>query len=76
MMDSPHMEFIKSAANQQGLKLVGDWFIGYKFIPANTENGRIANWFLEQLVDAELCDQPWLEENKDGPHQSEGWNDK
>ncbi len=75
-MDSPQMVFIKTAANQQGLKLVGDAFIGYKFIPATTDNGKIANWFLSMCLEANLCDQEWLEENKDGDFESEGWNDK
>lgn len=70
------LKLIKDGANANGLRLIGDRTIGYRFVPL----GDLASFADNMLtIAAEQADDvhlsAWCESNKDDDYSSEAWNE-
>lgn len=70
------LKLIKDGANANGLRLIGDRTIGYRFVP-RSDLASFADNIL--TIAAEQADgvhlSAWCEANKDGDYSSEAWNE-
>lgn len=74
MTTEEKLQFIKASANTVGLKLMGDGFIGYQFVP----RCGLSEWlddFLKALADEDSFEfHKWCVEHRDLPYESNEWN--
>lgn len=67
------LELIKAGANAHGLRLIGQPFLGFKFVPAG-DMATAANFLLEQAIDGGGYEaDTWLEQNRDGDYNHADW---
>ncbi len=70
------LKLIKDGANANGLRLIGDRTIGYRFVP-RSDFASFADNML--TIAAEQADDVnfsvWCEANKDADYSSEAWNE-
>lgn len=70
------LKLVKDGANANGLRLIGDRTIGYRFVPRSdlaTFADNMLTTAAEQADDVHLS--AWCEANKDGDYSSAAWNE-
>jgi hypothetical protein len=65
-------KIIKAGANVYGLKLIGDHFIGLRFVPCG-DLADAADSLLEPLAEESEIITNWLHEARDGEYDRELW---
>ena len=69
------LEIIKAGAAHMGLRLIGDDFIGYRFVPrgdaADSADSLLQLAISKAETDAHIF---WLRNNRDGDYSSEEWS--
>jgi len=66
-------KLLLDGAHKNGLKLIGDEMIGYKFVPAS-DMASSANKLLPRCFGIVEDSSAWLRDNADGPYDSELWD--
>jgi hypothetical protein len=66
---------VKAGSNAVGLKLIGDKFIGYRFVP-RCDEAEFADTMLEAACPDIAHLAAWCEANKDGDYSSAEWESK
>lgn len=64
---------VKLGANAQSLRLIGDRFIGYRFVPRN-DAAKVADELLEYALNGCPSAAEWYFSNRDGDYNSAEWN--